>query len=39
MLEIEPIWGVPLRRAAAAGVSVPALQSLYASLLGLQTTS
>ncbi len=37
MLEIEPIWGVPLRRAAAAGVPVPALQSLYASLIGLKT--
>ncbi|MEX1119398.1 MAG: 2-dehydropantoate 2-reductase [Terrimicrobiaceae bacterium] len=32
-LEIEPIWGVPLRRAAAAGVPVPHLQNLYQKLL------
>lgn len=31
-LEIEPIWGVPLRRAAAAGVLVPCLQDLYQKL-------
>ncbi len=31
-LEIEPIWGVPLRRAAAAGVPVPHLQNLYQKL-------
>jgi 2-dehydropantoate 2-reductase len=31
-LEIEPIWGVPLRRAAAAGVPVPLLQDLYQKL-------
>jgi 2-dehydropantoate 2-reductase len=34
-LEIEPIWGVPLRRAAQAGVPVPALQNLYSQLLAL----
>ncbi len=31
-LEIEPIWGVPLRRAAAAGIPVPFLQNLYQKL-------
>jgi 2-dehydropantoate 2-reductase len=31
-LEIEPIWGEPLRRAVAAGVSAPRLQTLYALL-------
>lgn len=31
-LEIEPIWGDPLRRAVAAGVSAPRLQTLYALL-------
>ena len=31
-LEIEPIWGEPLRRALAAGVSAPRLQMLYALL-------
>jgi 2-dehydropantoate 2-reductase len=31
-LEIEPIWGEPLRRARAAGVSVPRWEELYASL-------
>lgn len=31
-LEIEPIWGEPLRRAIAAGVSAPRLQMLYALL-------
>ncbi len=34
-LEIEPIWGEPLRRAAAAGVSAPRLQMLYALLRAL----
>lgn len=28
-LEIEPIWGEPLRRAQAAGVAVPHLEKLY----------
>lgn len=32
-LEIEPIWGEPLRRAAVAGVSAPRLQALYGALL------
>lgn len=31
-LEIEPIWGEPLRRALAAGVAAPRLQTLYALL-------
>ena len=31
-LEIEPIWGEPLRRARAAGATVPHWQELYASL-------
>ena len=32
-LEIEPIWGEPLRRAAAAGVRMPRTEMIY-SLLG-----
>jgi 2-dehydropantoate 2-reductase len=31
-LEIEPIWGEPLRRARAAGALTPRWQELYASL-------
>ncbi|MFZ1219767.1 MAG: 2-dehydropantoate 2-reductase [Chthoniobacterales bacterium] len=31
-LEIEPIWGEPLRRATAAGALTPRWQELYASL-------
>jgi 2-dehydropantoate 2-reductase len=31
-LEIEPIWGEPLRRALSAGVAAPRLQTLYALL-------
>jgi 2-dehydropantoate 2-reductase len=31
-LEVEPIWGEPLRRAQAKGVSVPRLESLHAAL-------
>ncbi len=31
-LEVEPIWGEPLRRARAKGVSTPRLESLYAEL-------
>jgi 2-dehydropantoate 2-reductase len=31
-LEIEPIWGEPLRRALAVSVSAPRLQTLYALL-------
>lgn len=32
-LEIEPMWGTPLLRAAASGVSTPALKALHAQLL------
>lgn len=31
-LEVEPIWGEPLRRARAKGVSAPRLEALYAEL-------
>ncbi|MBC8039257.1 MAG: 2-dehydropantoate 2-reductase, partial [Opitutaceae bacterium] len=31
-LEVEPIWGEPLRRARAKGVSTPRLAALYARL-------
>lgn len=31
-LEVEPIWGEPLRRARARGVSTPRLAALYARL-------
>ena len=31
-LEVEPIWGEPLRRAKAKGVSTPRLEALYARL-------
>jgi 2-dehydropantoate 2-reductase len=31
-LELEPIWGEPLRRAQAKGVPAPRLQALYAAL-------
>jgi 2-dehydropantoate 2-reductase len=31
-LEVEPIWGEPLRRAQAKGVSTPQLEALYAEL-------
>ena len=31
-LEIEAIWGEPLRRAAAAGAPTPRLQDLYEKL-------
>jgi len=34
-LEVEPIWGEPLRRAHAKGVPVPKLEELYARLLPL----
>lgn len=34
-LEIEPIWGEPLRRANAAGVSMPHLEKLYGALKNL----
>jgi ketopantoate reductase len=32
---VESIWGEPLRRARAAGVSMPHLEGLYARLLAL----
>ncbi len=32
-VEVESIWGEPLRRARAAGVDMPRLASLYARLL------
>jgi 2-dehydropantoate 2-reductase len=31
-VEIEPIWGEPLRRAEAAGIAMPRLRALYAEL-------
>jgi 2-dehydropantoate 2-reductase len=31
-LEVDPIWGEPLRRAQAKGVSTPQLEALYAEL-------
>ncbi len=34
-LELEPIWGEPLRRAKAKGVPVPHLEALFARLLEL----
>lgn len=33
-LEVEPIWGEPLRRARARGVPAPQLAALYAQLKG-----
>jgi 2-dehydropantoate 2-reductase len=35
-LEIEAIWGEPLRRAAAAGANVPRLEIIYALLKSLE---
>ena len=34
-VEVETIWGEPLRRAQAAGVEMPLLASLYARLRAL----
>jgi 2-dehydropantoate 2-reductase len=34
-VEVEAIWGEPLRRAQAAGVAMPHLEKLYARLKGL----
>ena len=31
-VEVEAIWGEPLRRAQAAGVAMPHLEKLYAEL-------
>ena len=36
-LEIEPIWGEPLRRAVAAGAQTPRLEIIYASLQSIAT--
>ena len=36
-LEIEAIWGEPLRRAAAAGASTPRLRELYEKLKALDS--
>ncbi|HZZ19315.1 MAG TPA: 2-dehydropantoate 2-reductase [Opitutaceae bacterium] len=33
-VEIEPIWGEPLRRAQAAGVAMPALERLHERIIG-----
>jgi 2-dehydropantoate 2-reductase len=35
-LEIEAIWGEPLRRAKAAGAKMPHLQELYDALKSLR---
>lgn len=35
-LEIEAIWGEPLRRAEAAGVATPRLRELYATLRAIE---
>jgi 2-dehydropantoate 2-reductase len=37
-VEVEPIWGEPLRRARAAGVAMPRLSMLYALLKALNET-
>ncbi len=34
-VEVEPIWGEPLRRARSAGIETPRLAHLYSRLLGL----
>ena len=34
-LELEAIWGEPLRRATAAGASMPCLEELYSPLQAL----
>jgi 2-dehydropantoate 2-reductase len=34
-VEIEPIWGEPLRRAQAAGVEMPRLSQLYSRIVAL----
>ncbi len=38
-LEIEPIWGEPLRRGQAAGVRAPRLEQLYRELIALDAAS
>jgi len=37
-VEVESIWGEPLRRAQKAGASVPRLEMLYALLISLTTS-
>ena len=37
-LEIEPIWGEPLRRALTVGADVPRLEVIYALLKSLGET-
>jgi 2-dehydropantoate 2-reductase len=37
-LEIEPIWGEPLRRALAAGANVPRLEIIYSLLKHVEQT-
>ena len=34
-VEVEAIWGEPLRRARAAGVPMPRLESLYSRLVAV----
>jgi 2-dehydropantoate 2-reductase len=34
-VEVEAIWGEPLRQARAAGAETPGLEALYALLRGL----
>jgi len=34
-IEIEAIWGEPVRRAEAAGIAVPAMKALYEEILQL----
>jgi 2-dehydropantoate 2-reductase len=38
-LEIEPIWGEPLRRGQAAGIAAPRLEMLYRVLVSLDRRS
>ncbi len=38
-LEIEPIWGEPLRRAKALGIAAPRLEKLYQQLISLDRTA
>ncbi len=38
-LEIEPIWGEPLRRAESLGVAAPRLEKLYHQLVSLDRAS
>jgi ketopantoate reductase len=35
-LELEAIWGEPVRRATAAGAKMPRLEELYSSLQALE---